>query len=205
MLAICEIFYSLQGEGPFMGRPAVFVRLSGCVLPYCEFCDTPEALGQGYPMALDTILRQVLSYKCSLVVITGGEPFLQWKQGLWQLSQLLLQEGISIHYETSGRAGIPDNVNGIVVLSPKSGKWPSLEVLKKAHFLKPLVDDDPQNIVDSIRKSGFPPDRVWLMPLGRTREEQIARMPRVWDLCVLYGYCLSPRLHILAHNHKKGI
>lgn len=205
MLAICEIFYSLQGEGPFMGRPAVFVRMSGCVKPYCEFCDTPEALGQGTPMALETILKQVRSYGCSLVVITGGEPFLQWEQGLLQLSQLLLEQGMSIQYETSGRAGIPENVPGIVVLSPKPGQWPSPEILLRAQFLKPLVGDDPQITLDAVKHSGFPANRVWLMPLGRSREKQIARMPMVWELCVRYGYCMSPRLHILAFDQKKRI
>lgn len=205
MLAICEIFYSLQGEGPFMGRPAVFVRLSGCVLPYCEFCDTPEALGRGTPTALETIVQQVESYGCSLVVITGGEPFLQWKQGLMQLSQMLIEKEMNIQYETSGQAGIPEDATGIVVLSPKPGKWPSPGIISKAHFLKPLVGDNPQITLEAIQHCGFPANRVWLMPLGRSREEQIARMPMVWDLCVRYGYCMSPRIHILAFDQKKGI
>lgn len=205
MLSICEIFYSLQGEGPFMGRPAVFVRLSGCVLPYCEFCDTPEALGQGTPTPVESVARQVIGYGCSLVVITGGEPFLQWKQGLQQLVRILFEQKMSIHFETSGRAGIPDHVSGTVVLSPKPGKWPSTEILSKAHFLKPLVGDNPQMTLDDIIRSGFPANRVWLMPLGGSREDQLSRMPLVWDLCVTYGYSMSPRLHILTHDCRKGV
>ena len=34
-----EIFYSLQGEGRWAGRAAIFIRFSGCNLK-CPFCDT---------------------------------------------------------------------------------------------------------------------------------------------------------------------
>ena len=39
ILAINSIFYTIQGEGPFAGSPAVFVRLAGCNLQ-CPMCDT---------------------------------------------------------------------------------------------------------------------------------------------------------------------
>ena len=34
-----EIFFSLQGEGTFAGRPCLFIRLTGCPLR-CTYCDT---------------------------------------------------------------------------------------------------------------------------------------------------------------------
>ncbi|HEY6020017.1 MAG TPA: 7-carboxy-7-deazaguanine synthase QueE, partial [Candidatus Paceibacterota bacterium] len=39
-----DIFYTIQGEGPYAGRPAVFVRLGGCNLR-CAFCDTDFSNG----------------------------------------------------------------------------------------------------------------------------------------------------------------
>lgn len=40
---ILEAFASIQGEGLFVGRPQVFLRLSGCPLR-CRWCDTPRSL-----------------------------------------------------------------------------------------------------------------------------------------------------------------
>ena len=39
VLAVSEIFSSLQGEGPYSGTPAAFLRLAFCNL-HCWFCDT---------------------------------------------------------------------------------------------------------------------------------------------------------------------
>ncbi|MGV6801717.1 MAG: 7-carboxy-7-deazaguanine synthase, partial [bacterium] len=48
--SVKEIYYTLQGEGAHMGRPAVFLRFAGCNLwnglerdraeAICNFCDT---------------------------------------------------------------------------------------------------------------------------------------------------------------------
>lgn len=39
-LQVSEIFKSIQGEGPFTGRPSIFLRLGICNLS-CAWCDTP--------------------------------------------------------------------------------------------------------------------------------------------------------------------
>ena len=58
---INEIFYSLQGEGRWAGRAAIFIRFSGCNLK-CPFCDTEfdmETLSQ-YDAALSSDKEEVL-------------------------------------------------------------------------------------------------------------------------------------------------
>ena len=72
---INEIFYSLQGEGRYTGRAAVFIRFSGCNLR-CPFCDTD--FREYREMTLGEIIAKAGQWKdCGFVVLTGGEPSLQ--------------------------------------------------------------------------------------------------------------------------------
>lgn len=80
-LFVHSIFYTIQGEGPFAGTPAIFVRLNGCNLQ-CPACDT-EYTNKREQMSVEEIIARVYD-TCKdqlhfrpLVVITGGEPFRQ--------------------------------------------------------------------------------------------------------------------------------
>jgi 7-carboxy-7-deazaguanine synthase len=208
MLEISEIFNSLQGEGPFTGRPATFIRLSGCREPYCPWCDTPYAREKGRATHIERLLEQVAGFKNSLVVITGGEPFLQWKTGLGKLEQALINLGHTVQYETSGKAGIPTTVKGHVVCSPKfiGGRWYfDPENLPRVDDFKFVVSDDFQAVEDFIQAHAIPKTRVWIMPLGATRTEQLQRLATVWKFCADRKYNFSPRLHILAFDNERGI
>ncbi len=209
-LTVAEIFTSLQGEGPFAGQPALFIRLAGCMPPYCPWCDTPRALtvDSGTPrMSVPEIEAETARRPDDLVVVTGGEPFLQWNSGLAQLAQNLARAGRRVQFETSGRAGIPENPPGFVVCSPKPVHAPHLppELIPRVDAFKFVVDRDLAPILDFIRTHAIPTDRVWLMPLGATRTEQTERMPEVWAQCVRYGFNLSSRLHILTFDDKQGV
>ena len=77
MIKINELFKSIQGEGPYTGHPAIFIRLAGCNLD-CIFCDTDfEYRRQASVEAIVEEVKQLSGGKVKLVVITGGEPFLQ--------------------------------------------------------------------------------------------------------------------------------
>ena len=102
-LRITEIFLSLQGEANTVGRPTVFVRLTGCPLR-CQYCDSEYAFSGGEIIALDDILAQVKAYAVSHVTVTGGEPLAQPKS--IELMQRLVDDGYSVSLETSGALSV---------------------------------------------------------------------------------------------------
>ena len=55
-LIVNEIFYSLQGESTYAGRPCVFIRLTGCNLR-CAYCDTAYAYEEGRAYEIDRIVE----------------------------------------------------------------------------------------------------------------------------------------------------
>ncbi len=191
-----------------MGRPAVFARLSRCVPPLCPWCDTAHAWGPGEEMPVESLAAEILSHGCDLVVITGGEPFLQWERGLNRLEARLMAEGGLVQYETSGKVVIPPESKGFKVCSPKylSGGW---------HFVDgnmPLVDafkfvvaDDFRVVDDFVEKWMIPPEKVWIMPMGATRDAQLPLLAPIWEYCAKRGFAFSPRLHTLAFDDKKGV
>lgn len=92
-----EIFASLQGEGPSIGRPSVFVRLSRCNLA-CTWCDTaytwrfegdnrPHRDGVAFARNVNQLSfsEEEVAHRIAALfgsapprlVVTGGEPLLQ--------------------------------------------------------------------------------------------------------------------------------
>jgi 7-carboxy-7-deazaguanine synthase len=102
-LQVNEIFYSIQGESTYAGRPCVFVRLTGCNLR-CTYCDTRYAYEDGKELEIEDIVDRVSSYACGLVEITGGEPLLQKDTPM--LVDRLLEHGRQVLLETNGSRDI---------------------------------------------------------------------------------------------------
>jgi len=147
LLTINEIFYSIQGESTFAGRPCVFVRLTACDLR-CSWCDTPYAFYEGRKQPLDEVLAEVDRLGCPLVEVTGGEPLLQ--EDVYPLMQSLLDRGKTVLLETGGHhstARVPGQVVTILdVKCPASGEahrndWSNLDRLRPHDEVKFVVKD----------------------------------------------------------------
>jgi 7-carboxy-7-deazaguanine synthase len=102
-LNVNEIFFSIQGESSYAGRPCVFVRLTGCNLR-CSYCDTVFAYEEGDSREIEDILARVRQYGCPLVEVTGGEPLLQEETPA--LIRSLLDQGHQVLLETNGSRDI---------------------------------------------------------------------------------------------------
>jgi 7-carboxy-7-deazaguanine synthase len=122
-LRINEVFYSIQGESSWAGRPCLFVRLTGCPLR-CTYCDTEYAFYEGAWRTFEDILDELQQHPCKLVEVTGGEPLSQ----PWTIAflQVLLDAGYTVLLETSGAidiGAVPSAVHRIVDLkTPDSGE-----------------------------------------------------------------------------------
>lgn len=131
-----EIFYSIQGEGRWAGRAAVFVRFSGCNL-LCHFCDTDfHSYTEYTAKQLIEEIKKTAPY-CKFVVLTGGEPTLQVDN---VLTCALGYEGYYIAMETNGTRKIPANVNW-VTCSPKYAYLANAKpIITKANEVKVVFD-----------------------------------------------------------------
>jgi len=137
LLTINEIFYSVQGESSYAGRPCVFVRLTACDLR-CSWCDTTYAFSEGGKQAIEQVLEQVDRIDCPLVEVTGGEPLLQ--EDVYALMQGLLDRGRTVLLETGGHrstARVPGQVVTILdVKCPGSGEAEKMD-WSNLHRLRP--------------------------------------------------------------------
>lgn len=122
-LRITEIFYSLQGEARTVGRPTVFVRLTGCPLR-CGYCDTAYAFSGGDMRSIAAVAQEVASHRPQYVTVTGGEPLAQ--PNCLTLLTVLCDAGYEVSLETSGAmslVGVDERVVTVLDLkTPASGE-----------------------------------------------------------------------------------
>ena len=222
-----EIFHTLQGEGPSIGTPAIFLRLALCNLA-CTWCDTKytwdwehhDYQKEVVELSVDDVEMRILEYNCRHLVITGGEPMLQ--QGLLaKLVGSLKNKEFSFEVETNGTiAPGPELARHIDQwnVSPKlstSGNPKDLREIPAAlgsftglprAFFKFVVakDSDLQEVNRLTREYRIPRDRVLLSPEGRTPDVLVKRSGWLSQICVEEGLRFSPRLHIQLWGDTRG-
>lgn len=203
VLSIKSIFKTLQGEGPYVGKPAIFIRLGGCNLA-CSFCDTE----------FDDFALQPLSYitreveklclnrdgkkSVFFVVITGGEPF---RQPIFLLCRTLLDLGFLVQIETNGTLyqEIPAEVK--IICSPKitKGKYHRIreDLLPGISAFKYLVSSSlpGYNEVPDLGQSIYNIP-VYVQGMDEyDRQKNLDNEKLAVSLALEHGYILSYQLH----------
>ncbi|WAX22406.1 putative queuosine biosynthesis protein [Pseudomonas phage MiCath] len=222
-LLVHSVFQTIQGEGPYCGMPAVFLRLAGCNLQ-CPDCDTEYTEGattRGVFELADAVMAQTqdANFKAELVVITGGEPF---RQNLSKLILELCSRGVQVQIESNGT--LPPSSDGdvmwlytdnphrfpkhcVVVCSPKTGRVnPSTAHI--ACCYKYVLTAGDVDLTDGLPlhalghpaspKLARPPvgTPIYLQPADHKDEAlNAANLRQCVDSCMRHGYRLQLQVH----------
>lgn len=207
--AVKEIYYTLQGEGVHAGRPAVFLRFTGCNLwtgreedrylgsgGCSAWCDTDfvgtDGPGGGSFRTAEALATAVhaawpeTSKAHPFAVCTGGEPLMQLDD---DLVSALHRKGVEIAVETNGTLVPPKCIDWVCV-SPKAG---SDLVVRSGNELKLVF---PQDGVEPERFAGLEFTHFLLQPCddGAAHDHTAAALQ----------YCLTHpqwRLSLQTHKH----
>jgi 7-carboxy-7-deazaguanine synthase len=93
-IKIAELFYSIQGEGKYMGVPSVFLRTFGCNFT-CDGFGMPrgEKSNERNMVAID--IAKFKQYNDLPLVSTGCDSYASWDPRFKDLSPLLTTDSIS--------------------------------------------------------------------------------------------------------------
>jgi organic radical activating enzyme len=95
-IKIAELFYSIQGEGKYMGVPSVFLRTFGCNFT-CQGFGMPrgELSNEADKVAVMHAMHKFTDYKELPLVSTGCDSYASWHPDFKDLSPLMEVEGLA--------------------------------------------------------------------------------------------------------------
>jgi 7-carboxy-7-deazaguanine synthase len=206
--SVKEIYYTLQGEGAHTGRPAVFLRFSGCNLwsgrekhrnqAICRFCDTEfvgiDGSGGGKFETAVELAAAVSKFWGArgtdarpYVVCTGGEPLLQLDT---PAIAALHDAGFEVGVESNGTLEAPDGIDWLCISPKGTAKLAQLS----GDELK-LVYPQEENCAQPVAFEHLSFHHFYLQPLDSSdRDENTKRT---------IAYCkLNPRWKLSLQTHK---
>lgn len=220
-----NIFFSIQGEGPCLGMPAVFFRLHLCNLS-CDWCDTPYTWNESHEeywtewrrAKIAQIANEIEKYPCKHLVITGGEPLLQ-QRAIGELLELLPNHKIEI--ETNGTVSPSEKLSSRCHfnVSPKltnSGVAESKRIkaealahfaeLPQAIFKFVACKNTDLDEVEAIRHEfKIPPEKIVIMPEGKSSDELNCGLRSLVETCKERGFRLLPRMHVQIWGSERRV
>lgn len=199
-LEVHSVFDTIQGEGPFTGHPAVFIRLAGCNLQ-CPACDTDYTTDRWTSNPTNLVQYVAEMRKApALVVITGGEPF---RQNIYRLVKQLMEAGYTVQVETNGTLPPPtisflelcskditERNKCFVVCSPKAGKVNPVTAEAVCAYKYVMAHD-------SVDADGLP-----LLALDHSASPRVARPHKGFDGVIYLQPCDNKDNQTNAANLK---
>src|SRR5579862_8473509 len=173
-----EIFGpTLQGEGAHAGRACVFLRFAACNLA-CTWCDTDFAAEGARKLGAAAIVDELIArdaHASRMVVVTGGEPTLQWDA---PLADALRAAGFRVHMESNGTRAPAAPVDWLTI-SPKpqfhEGRFLLADDVR-ASECKVVVDDTVDDAVLASYERRYACDAYFVQPCMDARyEHHLAR------------------------------
>lgn len=231
-MRVAEVFTTIQGEGPSLGRPASFIRLSSCNLN-CQWCDSSftwdwrgqngteyDQDAESTQMGADALVDWAERQSPDLVVVTGGEPL------FWRDETAALVVGLTrtkdVEIETNGtlapRLSTAGNPRVHFNVSPKlANSGVSLGARRRPDALRTLAAtgratwkfvvtgaEDIDEIEEIVALVDARPRDVWLMPEGVSAVGQLDALPWVTKTAIARGWNVTPRLHVMIWGNKRG-
>jgi len=224
-IPISEIFYSIQGEGKYIGRPSLFIRVGGCNLSCPGFskhgCDSFYAVNKKYKsswkiMSINDLILEIEKYYPCDIVLTGGEPTLYYKKLypiIEKFQNITIETNATINIDFKNYPAFKNVAFAMSVKLSNSGEEYKKRVNKEAinnislnakkSFFKFVLNSDLKDEIEDITKEINLP--IYCMPLGETKEELEKNASFVFNFCLENGYFYSDRIHIRLFNKKRGV
>jgi len=224
------IFFTLQGEGPSVGKPATFIRLHmcnlECVFENGEICDAAytwkkdsrEYWTEHRRISFEDLYKEITKLYPRRLIFTGGEPLLQ---------QHLIKEFLSryphfqVEIETNGSLPLDNyfyKIHYQINCSPKLSSSGNTKKTIYPSFLKKINSHQNSNFkfvvtslkdfdeIDAVcREVDIPPRKVWIMPEGTSPTELIKKMQDFVEEVKRRHWNLTPRLQCLIWGNKRGV
>jgi len=221
-MQINNIFKSLQGEGPTVGIPTIFIRMQGCNR-LCTYCDTPEArskvihdrrIVESYTtqQVLDSLNNLNKVSICKFLYITGGEPLFRDTLEMFELKGLLfiIQNSYNITIETN--CDILPNTDLSIYIDewmldikcPSSGEiskyykwWLQSKYDYKVKFVVSELSD--LNFIDTVIRSNpyIPPYNIYISPVFPLASDSF--LQSCVQFCILHNFRLNVQVHKLLN------
>lgn len=201
-LQLSEYFTSFQGEGPYTGRYALFIRFTGCNLE-CPFCDTVlKRDKEKLTLTIDDLEKIIIEGGHRHIVITGGEPLLRIDV-LRELKSMFAKHNLIVEVETNGTLPIPEDLyDWHFNISPKvwvAEKYKTISIPPKCSFKFPTNRKNIPETIAFIEKHKLPAERIYLMPMCNTYAKYVTSSQEILDIAKEHKWNFSTRLHIVHY------